>query len=279
MRRAAKFAVFFAMALIAVLAAFLFIPQISELGIVLTCSRTAPSASCVTRMRAMGHVWSRRDNLDRAAGWYERAARDGQDEASMFHLAWTYEQSGIRNIVPTMLAAEKAAEQAAANNAPIPDRPNGLEPFARAEEWYRKSAEKGFAPAKNNLGQLYLTGMLHSASREEGFRLCMEAARTGNPVAAMNVALAYSDGMGVTRDLAEATRWGTWSAKDYDPRDLQEPTLSRTHLFGTELPPEIRASIRASVESGRPLTSTFRPLPPDPSLPTFSSVRNKLNKN
>ena len=53
-----------------------------------TCPQ--PTANCLVRMRAMGHVWSGEGYREQAGYWYLRAATAG-DAASMFHLAWLYE--------------------------------------------------------------------------------------------------------------------------------------------------------------------------------------------
>jgi TPR repeat protein len=83
--------------IVAGLGAILVFPQITEQLIALTCSMTAPSENCQRRMVAMGHVWSRKGNLARAADWYARAANGG-NVAGMFHLAWVYEESGARHL-------------------------------------------------------------------------------------------------------------------------------------------------------------------------------------
>src|SRR5690606_33728256 len=80
----------------------------------LTCRMTPPTPNGVARMRAMGHVWAQIGWLERAIKWYGRAAAEGDDAASYFHLGWAYEERGYRQAGPRMQAYRKAQEQAVA---------------------------------------------------------------------------------------------------------------------------------------------------------------------
>jgi hypothetical protein len=258
--------------------------------------------NCVQRMRAMGHVWAQIGWLDRAITWYGRAAAEGDDAESYFHLGWAYEERASRRIVPRMQAHQKAMERAAANvQAELQARfdvghpnmteaqiskmqelpePNVREDFERAKGAYRKAAERGFAPAMNNLGQMYLSGVLGPARPEDGAALILRAAEAGNPLGAINAALIYNGGMGVPHDDSKAARWGQWSGERVNARDLVYPTLEHSRMvLAGNVEPQLLVSIREVAKRHIPLGAGFKPLRPDPRLPTFSSVRNQLDKN
>jgi hypothetical protein len=281
--------------------AVLLSPPAGELSIALTCRMEPPTPGCVERMRAMGHVWAQLGWMSRAIKWYGRAASEGDDTAAYFHLGWAYEQRGYRQILPKMQAHEKAVEEAAAKveaelkaqvdrgvtsmaelKVPempaIPD-PNVREDFELAESAYRKAAERGFAPAMNNLGQLYTGGVFGSTRRADGAQWILRAAEAGNPLGAINASLLYTDGMGVPRDTAQAARWGRWTGENTDRRDLAYPTLEHTTmvLSGTSERPLVW-QIRKTVETREPLNVTFRPMQPDPRLPTFHDVQKTLQE-
>jgi hypothetical protein len=244
------------------------VPQISEKNIEWTCSLSTPSENCVTRMRAMGHTWSMWGKLSKARVSYTRAAEHG-DVTAMFHLAWAYERDGYRE----RDAAYEARRQKRAAGVRYEDlgpEPN-IASFARAVEWYRKAAAKGFAPAMNNLGELYQGGNGVPRDPREGFRLILAAAQAGNPIASWNVVGAHWTNAGVEFDQAEVTKWSTWKPKGMTP-DLADLTLQRTNMNGEGLPARYREALRVAAEKGEPVTLTSKPLRPDPSVPTFKQV-------
>ena len=210
-------------------AEFLF-PQIVEAELKLTCPMTAPSANCQARMVSMGHVWALRGNLARAAVWYSRAAEAG-NPAAMFHLAWAHEQRGYHGFKATLRAPADPDGATAFKEGP--DR--SVEAlrgagFQLAAKWYRKSADQGFAPAMNNLGELYLAGVLGRRDVEEAFRWHLAAARAGNPIAAANVSLDYRMGRGVAVDEGQAREWATFpTAQGY-----AGPRLSHAEADGDD---------------------------------------------
>jgi TPR repeat protein len=228
-------------------------------------------------MRAVGHVWSRKGNLAKAELWYARAAEHG-DAASMFHLAWIYEQAGQADY----LAAIRTISDQARTDALMegPDAARKLLPqdnFIRAADWYRKSDDNGFAPAMNKLGELYLAcmGVRQDASAAHHWHLA--SARAGNPVAAINTALDFRIARGVGADLAQAEKWSSWTGKP-NAAGLGDLTLERTNVFGNGVPARERALIRAAADQGVPVTTALKPIKPNPNLPTFSQVRKQLEE-
>jgi uncharacterized protein len=199
-----------AASLVVLLAAFIVadfqFPQITEAVLKTQCSMTAPDEGCRARMVSMGHIWALKGNLERAAVWYERATETGNPFA-MFHLAWAYEQIGYRTFRLTLRVPDDPDRLAAFNDGPDESVQLLVKAnFQTAADWYRKAADKGFAPAMNNLAELYLSGMLGKRDLEEAFRLHLAGARAGNPIAAMNLVLAYKTGMGVARNPDEAEK-------------------------------------------------------------------------
>lgn len=297
--------------------AILLSPPTGELLITLTCRTEPLTPNCAERMRAMGHVWAQIGWLGRAIKWYGRAAAEGDDTAAYFHLGWAYERRGQKTVVPRVLNHDKKLNEAAARGqarlkALFEDKvrmavrtgnlaedmkalqaeleaelrhletkkirePNLRADFDRAEAAYRKAAERGFAPAMNNLGQILLSGAFGSARRGEGVPWIVRAAEAGNPVGAINLSLIYTDGMTVPRDLEQAERWSHWTDKVTDPRDLGSPTLERTNMvLAGALERPLIGAIRAKAKMREELTVTFKPMQPDARLPTFRSVQEQI---
>lgn len=278
-----------------VVSAILVAPPTSELMIALNCRSKPQTPNCIARMRAMGHVWAAWGSLDRAIYWYRRAVEEGDDTASLFHLGWAYEQRGYRDLVERMQARQSALDEAAARarsqtdaaagppveapTMPKVNLPAGHEDFESAAAAYRKAANRGFAPAMNNLGSMYVSGVFGSAQRDEGAQWIIRAARAGNPLGAINAALLYTGGIGVPANPGEAIRWGQWNGKGVNPGDLAYPTLEHTRMaLSGDIEPRLLTAIREVSKRHIPLGMSFKPLQADARLPTFQSVREQFNK-
>ena len=79
--------------------------------------------------------------------------------------------------------------------------------FAQALTWYRRAADKGFAPAQFNLGLAYELGRGVPADDRQAFKHYLLAAEQGFAAAQFNVGNMYSSGRGVGQDLFEANLW------------------------------------------------------------------------
>jgi TPR repeat protein len=55
--------------------------------------------------------------------------------------------------------------------------------YAEAMAWFRKAAERGYAPAQYNLGKMYLKGQGVAVDREEARKWLTRAADAGYPAA------------------------------------------------------------------------------------------------
>jgi hypothetical protein len=219
-------------------------------------------------------VWSRKGDMEKARFWYTQPAERG-DPAAMFHLAWTYDQA-VPDDFDTRYNRKIERREAAARGAPQPGIPASEKAdIEMAKKWYEKSADRGFAPAMNNLGEIYRYGIGGRGDQPLGFDLLMKAARTGNPVARLNVSLSYLAGMGVEMDGAEAAKWRTWTRSAKIMPDLDEPTFSRTKLYGGNLPEWERNNELASSEYLAPTAKNPRPSRAHPEALTTNELMEK----
>jgi hypothetical protein len=253
--------------------ALLMFPQVTETVIKLTCSMTDPSENCQQRMLAMGHVWSRKGRLDRATIWYARAAQKHYPPA-LFHLAWVIEEGGYGDVKDAVvkLAADNNGFGGAAD---FDNGRAGHDKFEAAAKLYRMAADDGFAPAANNLGDMYLSGAFGQGHEDDAFKWHLAAAKAGNPVASLNVSLDYQIGRGTAADRAAAETYATIRPQSGSP-DVGSLTLARTRLAGTAVDPHMVATIRDAANRHEPLTINFRPMQPDARLPTFHQIRTGL---
>ena len=77
----------------------------------------------------------------------------------------------------------------------------------QAVKLYTKAAQRGFAPAIDNLGEMYLHGNGIAQDVSEAIRLFEKAAAKGSAGAANNLGWCYEHGTGVAQNPAEAAKW------------------------------------------------------------------------
>jgi len=243
-----------------------------------SCPQATPDETCLTRMRAMGHVWSSMGDLERAKRWYAEAAAHG-DAVAMFHLGWVYDieaRKEINAFYQQSAAQMRVMAPAEAAGEIVPPVVAAAEPIAakvhEASEWYHRSANLGFAPAMNNLGQLYFMGLDRSESLDVAFEWYMQAARSGNPAGAWNVVLAYQRGAGVRQNYQESRHWAAWSSEYTNAADLAWPTLERTEVQGSFLPPNAVAMVRSASVAGVTLHLDRMAPPMVAPLPRYSTA-------
>ena len=99
-------------------------------------------------------------------------------------------------------------------------------------EWYSRSAKAGFAPAMNNLAQIYRFGFVTQENPRLTFEWDSRAAQLGNPIAQLNLAADLQQGYGTLADTLKAQYWATAPLPVKDPADIAEPTFSRTLVVG-----------------------------------------------
>jgi TPR repeat protein len=88
---------------------------------------------------------------------------------------------------------------------------------ANAIEYFRRSAELGFAPAEVVLGYLYETGVNTTADPREALELYKKAAQQGDPLAQWLTGRMIYLGEASTRDLNEAGSWLEKSSSQNNP--------------------------------------------------------------
>jgi hypothetical protein len=87
--------------------------------------------------------------------------------------------------------------------------------YGKAEFWYRKAAEQGFAPAQNNLGLMYDEGsppQVRPDSSEAEFWY-RKAAEQGFAEAQFHLGALYYEGKGVPKDYSQAGDWYSKAAE------------------------------------------------------------------
>ncbi|HET7536962.1 MAG TPA: hypothetical protein VFJ90_10940, partial [Candidatus Didemnitutus sp.] len=97
--------------------------------------------------------------------------------------------------------AQNAVGNAYANGQGVP------QDLTEALKWYRRSAEKNYAPAQFNLGLAYELGRGVPADERAAFRYYLQAATQGYAPAQFNVGNMFAAGRGVGQDLTEANVW------------------------------------------------------------------------
>lgn len=99
-----------------------------------------------------------------------------------------------------------------------------------ALNWYRKSAEQGFAPAQYKVGYAYAIGQGVPHDDTEAAKWYRKAADQGHALAQLNLGTAYNKGLGLPRDDAEAEKWYRRSAENGEP--LAQGRLGNMYLNG-----------------------------------------------
>lgn len=114
---------------------------------------------------------------ERAAHWYEQAARNGH--------------AGAQYNLGVALASGEGI------NSNMSD----------AVRWWERAAELGNVDAQYNLGMVYFNGDGVQRSTAVAIRWWGAAAKNGDATAQYNLGVIYAQGDGVEKDLCEAARW------------------------------------------------------------------------
>lgn len=248
---------------------FTAMPWLVEIKLIRDCSEGPPSEECVTRMRAMGNIWSKRGDMDNAELWYRQAAGTG-DPVAMFHLAWTYQETMRRNMADESFTAAELTEAGGPVEAALERGalfvPGGYEHETYnllARLWYERSAKTGFAPAMNNLAQSYRKGTGGIVDRDEALRLYKASAAAGNPIGHLNVSLlhfvsitsSFDNWAARGENWKGALDWAQWTPDGTESaRQFASPILERTYLLGESLDFRNCAWLRDSRKTGAPVT-------------------------
>jgi TPR repeat protein len=121
--------------------------------------------------------------------------------------------------------------------------------YKKAEEWYRKAAEQGFAEAENGLGELYTDGNGIQKDPAEALKWLSKAAEQGNRPAQMNLASIYVNGTGTVRNIEEACFWATVAnSADTPVMDLNAAVDIRRTLCPEKLTPYQQDELKKRVD-------------------------------
>lgn len=113
-------------------------------------------------------------DLVKAAGWFEKAAKQGNTDAQ-YNLASMYGQG------------------------------NGMpKDMVKAVEWYQKAAAQNHSGAQSSLGEMYAKGEGVQKDIEKAKELWQQAVVKGDPLAQMGLGWMYRTGTGVPKDTAKA---------------------------------------------------------------------------
>jgi hypothetical protein len=120
---------------------------------------------------------------------------------------------------PELLALLKPVSQGAVSsqseksaNQAIQDFTSGVAAYqlgnvVEAASWYRKAAERGYAPAQANMGILYDLGQGVAQDYRQALYWYAKAAEQGDIKAQNNLGFMYSEGKGVAQDRATGHMW------------------------------------------------------------------------
>lgn len=75
----------------------------------------------------------------------------------------------------------------------------------RQREWYRESAEQGYARAQSHLGYCYGCGWGVTQDLAKAAEWYRKSAEQGDAIAQSNLGILYENGRGVTKDLCQGS--------------------------------------------------------------------------
>ena len=109
---------------------------------------------------------------------------------------------------------------------------NGVQKdLVEAIKWFRKAAERNYAPAQAQLGYCYGQGQGVPKDEVEGVKWVRKAAEQNLANAQYNLGISYRDGIGVRKDPAEAVKWLRKAAEQNDVSAQRE--LGQCYVDGT----------------------------------------------
>lgn len=120
-----------------------------------------------------------------------------------------------------------------------------------AADWFLRAAKAGYAPAANNLGQMYIEGDGVPQSDRDGFVWLSRAAEGGYPKAMYGLALLYEAGRGTSLDHAKAAVWYARAAERGHAQ--AQNNLGNMYRYGYGVPIDVRKAAelyRASASEG-----------------------------
>lgn len=88
-----------------------------------------------------------------------------------------------------------------------------LKNYQEAVKWFKIAADKGYAPAQNELARCYLQGKGVVQDYKEAVALLKKSAEQDNYLACRELAKCYEEGKGVEKNPIEAAKWNKKAEK------------------------------------------------------------------
>ena len=104
--------------------------------------------------------------------------------------------------------------------------------WAETAKWCKQLAKTGDPIAQLNLGSLYFNGFGVSRDYMEAATWLRKAAEQGNAGAQISLATLYDSGLGVKRDIVEGFKWSRKAAEQGMPRALYNLGFRYEHAGG-----------------------------------------------
>jgi localization factor PodJL len=202
------------------------------------------------------------ENLEEAADWYARAAKQGLPIAQ-FRLGSFYEKGfGVKRDLDAArslyIAAAEAGNAKAMHNLAVlfAEGIDGKPDYQTAAKWFRKAAEYGLTDSQYNLGILYGRGIGMQPNLPEAYKWFTLAARDGDKESA-----AKRDDVGRRMD-AQSLAAAKAAAEAFTPMEQPEAATQAPAPPGgwdvTAVAPASPKPRRAAPKAERPAASTAR---------------------
>jgi len=105
--------------------------------------------------------------------------------------------------------------------------------YQKASTLFKEAAKQGYAPAEENLGNMYLNGLGVSRDDDKAAYWYKKAAEQGNAAAEANLGSMYVYGLGVPKDYTKAVYWFKKAAEQGNATAKANlEYLELAHLFG-----------------------------------------------
>ncbi len=167
-------------------------------------------------------------DLDIARDWFSRSARQGNEKAkfNLLHVAdvYLYGKASERRctdalaVITELVGMEYVAAYTTAGNFFYEGCEEVAARPAEAIGWWREAASEGDPIAMVNLGVAYANGVGVEQDYAEAFNWYRKSAEKGHAAGQYGLGLMYQYGDGVPADPAEARRWYEKAAAQGDER-------------------------------------------------------------
>jgi uncharacterized protein len=98
----------------------------------------------------------------------------------------------------------------------MPRVPTAPRDYREAMVWFKKAADRGYAPSQAAICAMYIAGEGVPEDFEEGISWCKKSADQGYAAAQRVLGVGYLNGQGVPRDLDKAVAWLRKAAEQGD---------------------------------------------------------------